>query len=261
MWRPDVWPWSRPDPYLLRLGQAHVQLWQAQGKGWAAIGSLPSHHLAHDQHEALAALLLEAIQALPPGAKVQVVVDSKWMPVSLLLTGTRPLSRDQVQALARHRFVQTFGELASTWATQTDYVAGDLHALAFACPVGLQALLRRTLEDRLDGLQPTLSWAWRRAWAGHKGRGDAWLVLAEHDRSVLLKVSQGKACALQPAAPMVRSPSQVVEVLRTEAWRCGVVDDTLVVRGASFEPSPAWTSVPATDEFHWQVFGAREPTP
>lgn len=258
MWRPDMWPFATRSPYLLRLGQAFIQLWQGQSGAWVQIASQPSHHIAHDQQQAMSDVIRETVQTLPVGAKLQVLADSKWMPVSLILTGQRPLSAEQMQTLARHRFAQVFGEHASHWAIQTDYVGGDTHALAFACPAGLLSTLREGLQTKQFGLEPTLSWAWQKGWPGHARRSGTWLVLAEHDRSVMVWASQGKARALQAAGPVFTSPAQAAKVMQTEALRCGVVEEVHSVSGVSFEALTSLMGNHASDAFRWQVLGVAE---
>ncbi|MBC7701778.1 hypothetical protein [Aquabacterium sp.] len=270
MWRPEVWSLRQfkqqltgQSPYLLRLGQAFMQLWRFNGHGWVQIGCLPVHHLGHDQYQAIADLLPGLTQALPLGASVQVLADSKWMPVSLLNTGKAPLSRNQVDVLAKHRFAQIFGESANHWTIQTSYVAGDAQAMAFGCPAGLQACLRQSLEAQqpngrgkycFTGLAPTLSWAWNEAWRAHVGQAGSWLVLAEHDRSILVWASKGQASALQPAGPILLNPAQVNQLLKTESLRCGVVEETCAVLGTSFEDLPSMKPPHMPEGFQWRVF-------
>ena len=272
MWHPDKWPLRRSPTYLLRLGQAFVQLWRANGRGWEQIDSQAVHHLAHDQYQALADLLPSITQELPQGAQVQVLADSKWMPVSLLLTGSKPLSKGQLDVLAKHRFAQIFGEQANGWSIRTTYVAGDAKAMAFACPIGLLTSLRHGIEaeqtdrpgkHRLNGLAPTLSWAWDQvgqSGAGKAGAGKAgtWFVLAEQDRSILVCASKGQIQGLQPAGPTLQNPSHLDKVLSTEALRCGLLDEQYSVRGASFEPMPEMMPESPSDAFRWQVLLAQE---
>jgi hypothetical protein len=256
VWRPEVWPLMGPS-YVVRLGQAFFQLWRVEGKRLVLTASEPAHHIAHDQYQAIAQALAAMVQSLPSSARVQVLADSKWMPVSLLLTGRAPLSHAQIEALATHRFVQMFGEVANGWGVQTSYVAGDQHALAFACSTALQGKLAEGLSTRkFAGLEPTLSWAWRRAERDHGLRGPSCLVLAEHDRSLIAWLtSSGKVQALQTAGPVLLGPAHVAKVLPLQALRSGAVQDRQAVLGASFETPSTWASTPPSDDFHWQVFG------
>lgn len=259
MWRPKLRPFNRQPEHVLRLGQTYAQLWQADGQGWTLLDSRSSHQLAHDQHQPLVELATSLTQTLPDRARIQVLADSKWMPLSMLLTGKPPLSGEQVDTLARHRFSQVFGDQTASWRIQTTYVAGDEQALAFGCPAGLEAGLRQNLKKRLCGLAPTLSWAWDywRSTAGHHG---AWLALAEHDRSILVWLSKGKAAALQPAGPVPKNPNQFLRAMRTEALRCGVPIEARMVYGASFETmldmAVSSTSDVASAELQWHTFEA-----
>ncbi|MDO9236957.1 MAG: hypothetical protein Q7U28_13120 [Aquabacterium sp.] len=263
MWRPDVlsvlWPFGRAG-YLVRLGQASVQLWQGHGRAWQQLGSLPCQHLAFDQAPALGELLTTLLKDLPSGARVQVLADSKWMPVNFNLMGAKPLASQQVQALAKHRFAQVFGEQAHDWDIQTTYVSGDPHALAFACPSALQASLKQAI-GAMSGLQPTFSWVWNQCWQSHVGSGDAWVLLEEQDRSLMALISGGKPIALQAAAPIFTNPLQLNQSLQTEALRCGVLTQTKLVHGVSFEAKAAMTAQSATTPMgglRWQVLGHTE---
>ncbi len=266
MWLPDMW---RSPPYLLRLGQAFIQLWQFNGRDWAQIESQAVHHLAHDQYTELSELLPGITQALPEGARVQVLADSKWMPVSMILTGSKPLSRAQIDVLAKHRFSQIFGEHAKVWNIQSSYVAGDAQTMAFACPSGLLTGLRQGIEaqqpgghvrHRLVGLAPTLSWTWEKIWRSGAGQAGTWLVLAEQDRSILVWAPKGQALGLQPAGPTLQSPAHLDKVLRTEALRFGVFEESTSVAGFSFEAMPEMATRPSSDAFHWQVLGTQGST-
>lgn len=259
MWLPEVWPFARQPCFVLRLGQAFIQLWKIDGRRWELIDSQEASHLAYNQHHAIADLLNSISRVLPIGAKLQVLADSKWMPVSLLQTGKPPLSSFQVAALARHRFTQIFGEQANGWNTQATYVAGDLQALAFACPTGLELALNQGLKTeqgktRFAGLAPTLSWTWDRHWRSSMSRASKWLILAEHDRSLWVLASKGQLKALQPAGPVIVNAQQITKSLQVEALRCGVADEIQEIHGASFEAMPAMTTLPLPNGFQWQAF-------
>lgn len=263
MWHPEVWPYAYRPSYVLRLGQAFIQLWQLNGLRWKLVNSQEAGHLVYNQHQAIADLLPSISQTLPNGARVQVLADSKWMPVSLLQTGKRPLSKDQVTALARHRFTQIFGEQASGWNTQTTYVAGDVQALAFACHPDLEAALHQGLQtergkNHFAGLAPTLSWTWDRLWRSSTSRARKWLVLTEHDRSLWVLAFRGQVKELRPAGPVLVSAQQIAKVLQTEALRCGVMDETKEIHGASFEAMPTMTAEPLPNGYQWHAFEAIE---
>jgi len=258
VWHPELWPFTQRASHLLRMGQAFIQLWQADGRHWRLLDSRSAHHLDHNQYQPLVELVASLTRTLPEKNRLQVLADSKWMPISLLPTGKHPLSGDQLSTLARHRFLQIFGDEVNGWAIQTTYVAGDEQTMAFACPTSLESGLRECLKQQLNGLAPTLSWAWNHAWRSVARRHSACLALAEHDRSIFVWLSSGQTLAMQPAGPRAQNPGQLLKAVQIEALRCGVANDANAIYGASFESMPVMTTGPGSDGLQWMIFEAEE---
>jgi hypothetical protein len=263
VWRLDWLPFLRSPRFFLRLGAAQFQLWMRMDSRLELMASHDSQHIAHNRYAAVTDLLMHMRQDLPAGARVHVLGDSKWMPLSLLLTGRQPLASAQVRALARHRFSDVFGESAQAWDVQVDYVGGDTRALAFANPIGLMAAVRQGLgidapgdfnKLRLVGMQPTCSWAWHQGDVRKSGSANSWLVFAEHDRSIMARLSKGRIAALQASGPIVSNPGALSAVLRTEALRCGVVDEEHDALSVSFEPN----LFPSCHGVRWRALGTTE---
>lgn len=266
MWRPDWLDLTSPK-YVVRLGQAQVQLWKAHGQRWSLLGSKAANHIAYAQHQAVAAVVADLTSSLPPGSNVHVVADSRWMPLTLMFTGRRPLSQAQALALAKHRFVDVFGEQAQAWNVQANYVSGDEHALAFACPSGLMASVRQGLgldvddpvktgKKNLRSIVPTFSWIWNQT--APRGRGSAWFVVAEQDRSLMAWIQKGRLRAMQTAGPVISSPAHLSALLKTEALRCGVVEESVATLGASLEMHPDMTRVSPVPGIEWRTLAIEE---
>jgi hypothetical protein len=241
----------------MRLGQTQYQLWHVHGQCLELLASSPSEHIAFNQHQAIAEEVAKLGVDLPTGATVQLLVDSKWMPLSLLATGRSPLSGAQIQALARHRFVAMFGEHAQSWNAQTNYVSGDTHTLAFACPDALLASVRQS-QIPIEGIQPTFCWAWNQAWRRQARKTDQWFVLAEHDRSVMARITNGRLVALQSAGPVLTSPTELAAALPVYALRCGLVETEHAALGISLEPRPDMTLVSPVQGIRWHAMSAVE---
>lgn len=281
MWRPKStghaglsarlstwWPQGlmRSERLLLRLGQAQCQLWQAHGHGsnltLRLLASRAIAHIAHDQYAQLAQEVRQLLQALPTDSAVahlQVLADSKWLPLTLPQTGRAPLSAAQVQALAQHRFKEVFGEQVSGWTVESNYVSGDTHTLAFACPTALMSSLRQTLTSdapgehliRLESLQPTFAWIWNHA--PTLGSTPCWLVLAEQDRSIMAWVHKGHIKALQAAGPVMSNATDLARHLPIQALRCGVADQPARAWGLALEgTSPLTEAAPANPDVRWR---------
>jgi hypothetical protein len=257
VWRPDWLPFLRSSPCVLRLGQAHFQLWRVNGRRLELLASRPSGHISFNDHQAIANELAMLCNGLPAGASVQLLADSKWMPLSLLVTGRVPLSAGQVQVLAKHRFVDVFGEQAQTWGVQTSYVSGYTQTLAFACPDGLLASVQQSPLP-IQSMQPTFCWVWNRVWCHEAVKADKWLVLAEHDRSVMARIANGRLMALQPAGPLVTGPAQLAAALPMHALRCGLNEANHTALGISLEPRPDMTQVSPTAGIRWHAVGTTE---
>lgn len=276
MWRPEQGgkPWrdwllpARTSRYVLRLGQAQFQLWQVAGRRLILQASRSVEHIGYNQFQAIANEVIMLAQALPAGSGVQLLIDSKWMPLSLLTTGRAPLSNAQVQALALHRFGQTYGEDARGWQVQTNYVKGDAHALAFACSAQLLSSLRQALgldmpspsrRTRLTGMQPTFGWAWDQVQGREARSGDDWLMFAEQDRSIMARIAKGRVLALQPAGPILRTPAQLASALPSQARRCGLIEEgPYQALGVSLEPYPNRLLDTTVAEVRWHVIGTNE---
>lgn len=271
MWRPDwLTHLVRPQHVFVRLGQSQFQAWQASGgpSRLALLASTPSTHIGWADHTALSQALATLRQAIPSDARITVLTDSKWMPVSLLHTGRAPLSIAQVQALAQHRFAEVFGEPSRAWPVRCSYLSGQRHTLAFACPLELQQAIQQGLgillsaaepatalkrHPQLMGLQPTLEWAWNHAWRAHATRADNWLLLAEHDRSILAYVVKNEIQALHAGAPLWHSPSEVAAGLPVHALRCGIGPGDISVLGISLEARPDMSMVSPAQGVHWHA--------
>lgn len=275
MWRPkqgsspwrDWLPPVRASRYVLRLGQAQLQLWQVAGRRLTLQASRSAVHIGHNQFQVIANEVAMLAQSLPTGTSVQLLVDSKWMPLSLLATGRAPLSGAQIHALATHRFVQTYGEQAQGWLVQTNYVSGDEQTLAFACAAQLLSGVRQGLgldlanpsgRSRLQSVQPTFCWAWNQV-RGHEAREDGWLVMAEHDRSIMARVTKGRVLALQPAGPVLHTPAQLASALPVQAMRCGLVEEgPQLALGISLEPHADKMQQMAVSGARWHAIGTNE---
>lgn len=275
MWRPEQEgkPWRdwllpvRTSRYALRLGQAQLQLWQMAGRHLILQSSRSVAHVGYNQYQALADEVSTLAQALPAGSGVQLLIDSKWMPLRLLTTGLAPLSNAQVQALALHRFAQTYGDEARGWQVQTNYVKGDAHALAFACSTQLLSSLRQVLRldmpspsrrTRLTGMQPTFGWAWDQVRGREARSSDDWLMFAEQDRSIMARIAKGRVLALQPAGPILRTPAQLAAVLPSQARRCGLTEEgPCRALGVSLEPHPD-DMLDTVADVRWYVIGTNK---
>jgi hypothetical protein len=254
--------------YVLRLGQAQFQLWRVSGRRLILQDSRSAEQIAYNQYQTIASELSLLTQALPAGAGVTLLADSKWMPLSLLNTGQAPLTHTQVQTLAMHQFAQTYGEEAQQWRIQTSYVSGDEQTLAFACAELLLSSVKQALDieslgasrrAQLLSAQPTFAWAWNHVRSHEVRKSDEWLVLAEHDRSVMARIARGRVFAFHAAGPILRTPAQLAAALQVQALRCGLTDEGRQnALGVSLEPVAEKVPVDPDSGVRWHAFGMHE---
>lgn len=265
MWRPDMWLKIKAPKaqHVVHLGQRAVTLFTREASGRCSlIDAVDCSAVGLSQCDALAPMLARLQAAAAPGAALTFLCDSKWLPVTLLNTGARPLSDDQVLGLAKHRFEGLYGARAAQWTFDTDYRAGWTHALSFGLPHELLAVLTSSRASKDPSpllVQPTLAWAWNHLWRKASLSRRAWLALNEQDRSVLMFVERGRVRYLEPASHRLSTPDQVRQEVRIAANRFGITDELTMVWGfdldidshgrmASQEPWLTWHSATTQGE-------------
>lgn len=181
MWRVDgAWlPWRRK--HVLLHASRHTVRWLARdGSTWQCLTQAPidgGSLLAMDAlHDALA-VVAQAHDARH--TDITVALDSVWMPVSWVPSGTSPLSPSAFETWARHRLVQTYGASLASWGLRTTYLAGDPGGLVFAASPSLQAWAQGQGTGRWH-LTPSLVFA-----QNELGESSSSLAMRKQDRHSL----------------------------------------------------------------------------
>lgn len=244
-----MWPFERlrrPHP-VVRLGRQQAELWEfgrefdGEGGGHRLSVQPLSEH-ATPTLEAVCAAILPLLQDLH--ARATLVVESAWLPVTLIDTGGRLLSAPQLDALARHR-LSIFGDLpedpVSGWDVRVDHRAGHRYALVYGLPARLKQTMLALSEERRvpwNALCPALDWVLQRPAPQSAGSGrSGWRWLCEQDRSILVRVQGGRIMGLNAALAPRAAGATVILPIRAEAVRWGVDDvDPSSVVATSWEP-------------------------
>jgi hypothetical protein len=234
-----VWPLSRTSPReCLRIGRVAIERWSAQGAGLGLRSALPMPADALDRPGCLTALLHELYADKPQG-KVQVVLESAWLPLVLADTGGELLSAGEMQALVRHRLNAAHGSQSddlAAWDVRADYRAGDRFALGYGfAPHHKQAVVAAAAEAglQLDAVMPAFLWGWKRV---RPPVTAGWWVWPEQDRMLLVRLEAGRVVAFNPAAPLAETGAAIERLVQVESVRWGLASSDSVAAVASWQP-------------------------
>jgi hypothetical protein len=242
-----VWPLDSARREHLRIGARAVERWVG---ATSRLECIASHALpATPGHAGTGEHLQAALQALYAGRKsagaVTLVLESALMPALLVETGAELWTPAQVQQLVRHRLGALYGApgaAADAWDVRIDYRIGERFALGYGLPVALAGALAGACAAaglRCRHLLPGLAWGLgllkpARHWPGHRG----WFAWAEQDRTLLARIEDGRAVALNAAAPAGTDPAHLLRQVGIESIRSGTpTDDPILATRWSAEPA------------------------
>lgn len=171
-----------------------AQAWTAQAEICAEAAAAP-----------LVQLLIDLSSATRNGAslrRARLVLESALLPVQCMSLGSEWLGSAGLEALARHRLQQVWGnEFGMGAALRLVHRPGSAAALVYALAPGLLAGLREAGASAgwtWTALQPAFEW-----WQGRMRRlTDGWWVCVEQDRALVACWQQDNWQALDPAAPL-----------------------------------------------------------
>lgn len=213
-----MWPFE-PKRTVLRIGRRSVELWRREPAGLARAHAIPLNG-----RDELGAALRDLFNAQPGDrARLDVVLESAWLPVVLLETGHEVWARDAVDGLLRHRLARVYDErddAAADWELASDHRPGERFGVGY----GLSPRVRSVVEEActaagwtMASLQPALQWARRRSPAR-----SGWWVWLEQDRALVAFLERGRMTALQPAADVPHEPAHLVKTVQIEQRRAGI---------------------------------------
>jgi hypothetical protein len=227
---------------VVRVGRERVERWAdaVEGlvlRGQCAVDSTKGLN-AEALRVALRSLLGERVDE--PARRADVVIESSWLPLMLLQTGTALLSAGKVQALLRHRLGELYGPV-DEWDLDLDYRPGDRWAVGYGLAPSVKQAVAEAAADaglKLASMQPAFQWAARRL-----ERADGWWIWLEQDRTLISRIERDRVVALNAAAPPARDEAHGAQLAGIEARRHGLVEQDVNVVAAGW--SAPWVSVAA----------------
>ena len=219
-----MWPLNSSSPSeCLRIGRRAVERWSADRAGLQLMATslLPANAI---QTPACLGHALTELCSDKPRGKINLVLESAWLPLLLADTGGALLGADEAEALMRHRLSGHHGgqgDDLSAWDIRVDHLAGDRFALGY----GLSQQIKQTLLDaaeraglRLEALTPAFVWGWQRMRPAVKA---GWWLWPEQDRMLLARVEAGRLVALNPAVPLAETGTAIERIVQIESARWG----------------------------------------
>jgi hypothetical protein len=228
-----VWPLDRNAGHeYLRVGPHAVERW----KDARGALSLEASQALQPDAVAQAQVLVAAVRALysnKPEKKVTLLLESAWLPVMLVDTGSTPLSSVQFDALVRHRFGLHYGDMrdpVSAWELRIEHQAGRRHALAY----GLSPRIKQALIEageasgvKWDAMLPAIGWGRQRLRpAAPRASATAWWAWQEQDRLLVARTARNEIVGFNSGAARFDDETGIVHLIESEEARLGVATKT-----------------------------------
>lgn len=172
---------------------------------------------------------------------VDVLLGSRWAPAMCVELGDGPVPPSVVDALVRQRWIDVWGAAAADWPVQIQRRHDAGRVLSYACNASVIEALVSSVRDAglgpLRCLRPSLDQACERVavleehLVSTRARDNAWLLSCESDRTVALRLEQGRPIAhVVLAANEDTARAETTTMLDTWDNRLGLVPGTLVLQ-------------------------------
>lgn len=223
-----MWRRERSGAEVLRLGRHSVERW-ASVEG--SLSLLATQALPLDVLPTLQTLAsaMHTLYTTPTRADVTVVIESIWLPVMRVDTGSAWLRASQVEALVRHRFgMYEWGPLdpVSQWELRIEHRAGTRGALAYGFSPALKQTITTTAQSlgvKLAAMTPAFAWGLGRfrldkAWSRTAG----WWLWPEQDRTLVARIDSGETVYVNAGAATAQTDAAVLRLVEAECARWGL---------------------------------------
>lgn len=255
MWRPE-----QSNRHYVRVGRMAVEHWAPADGGLTLTASVDLSADAIGKPEPFASALAELLKVKPIG-RIALLLESAWLPMMLVDTGTSLLSTSQVEKLLRHQLSLVYGDDAepvASWTVRTIHRAGDRFALGH----GLSPRVQQAAADAAkqigvvwDALLPASAWGWEQArpfrqWATPNG----WWVWQEQDRNLLVRVESKRWVGLHAGAAPGDDGALIERAIRAECARLGASDSCDPITVAQWRSEPSARGV--QEQIDWQAICA-----
>jgi hypothetical protein len=228
-----VWPLDRTTSHeYLRIGRHTVERWNEVGEALSMVASHPLEVDAIEHPQSLGA----AVRTLYPdgsGKRVTLLLESAWLPIMLVDTGSVLLGAAQLDALVRHRFGLHHGDArdpVSAWELRIEHRVGHRHALAYGVSTRVKQALMGAGEAtglKWSAMLPAFSWGRQRLLsARRRTQTSGWWVWQEQDRMLVARVARDELVGFNAGAARVDDEAGVLRLIDAEAVRLGVTPTT-----------------------------------
>jgi hypothetical protein len=251
-----VWPFEQiANSGVLRVCRDAIELWARAPGG-----------LVLQRREVLAtAMVVPALEeavarlfAVPGGARrVEVVLESCWLPVMALHPSSRQRDVAALESLLRERLAglhESGEDPVGRWALQVDGLPGEPIVLGYGLPARVRDGITRALRNakvQALSLQPALAWARSHVSQRLARRHSGWWFWQESDRTVIMGLYRGRGTSLHPASPPLQDGADVATIAAYETARTGTSPGDAILVGGWSEPrlpdgAARWLGVAAT---------------
>jgi len=236
-----VWPLERiSNSGVLRVCRDAIELWASTHGG-----------LALQRREALAtAMAVPALEdavarlyVVPGGVRrVDVVLESCWLPVMALRPSLRQRNTAALESLLRERLAPLYDSVADPvgrWALQVDGLPGEALALGYGLPARVRDGITHALHNakvRALSLQPALARARAHESQRPAHRHSGWWLWQESDRALVMGLERGRCTSLHPASPPLQDGVDVSASAAAEAARASTSPGDSIIVGGWSEP-------------------------
>lgn len=256
MWRFDL---LRPRP-VVRLSRESAQWWGSrEGRlhlehqvTWVVGSQLEAEPMACGLKE----LLERAGSAASSMRRVDVVIESAWLPVFALPTSREFTSRRLLLALLRQRVTALQDAdagsptpAADAWALDVWHRAGDAWAFGYALPSGVRQAIDIAASRSNIGvgsIQPALTWGWEATRPDRASRRRSWWCWLEQDRTLVAHVRHGHMAHVNVSGEPLDGLDAAQRMTSTQALSLGLDDEQpWPVQVSGWKPSAWRTAVPS----------------
>jgi hypothetical protein len=252
-----VWLRDRTSAHeFLRIGRLAVERWASpDGKTLTQQAECPLGPAHVGQPDSVSAAI-STLYPAAPSVPVTLLLESAWMPVMLVDTGTTLLRAAEVDALVRHRFGLYHSDgldPVSSWELRIEHRVGERDALACGLSPRLkQSLLAvaQSLNMEWAALMPAFGWGLDRlrpakAWTAAGG----WWLWPEQDRTFIARLTPRGVIGLNPSAVCLVDEAGLTNAVQAEGVRLGVTSSIQAIAAATWDEIPRLTHAGA--QFSW----------
>lgn len=253
-----MWPFERmSNSGVLRICRGTIEHWSPAPGGLSLqCGEVLATAMNLRALEDAVARLF-SIPRGPGASRVDVVLESSWLPIMALQPSSRQRDVAALESLLRERLAhlhESGDDPVGRWALQVDGLPGERVVLGYGLPGRVRDSVMRALRSanvQALSLQPALAWARAHDSQRPARRHSGWWFWQESDRTVVMGLERGRATSLHPASPPLHDGADAAALAASEAARTGTSPgDSILVGGWSEPQVPArgarWLGVAST---------------